>query len=181
MRLLEIISQIWVFHRRLILLLGFLLLANLVMIIVLEQQVVPRIVEQEKDFLLRQAEVRQLLHNQGGGARTPEQAFILANQDLSRFRENIPEYSEFTGLVEELLVLSNRARLNIAQINYQPESLSENGLLRYELSFNVSGEYENIKQFIHSLEQSQRLMSISQVGLQGTDGEGVSLRRHLET
>lgn len=181
MFLAERASQLWGACRGLLLLLGGLLLANLALYVVLEQQVVPRIVEQEHLFLQRQAEVRQLLHTQGEGVKTPEQGFVLARKDLETFRELIPEYRDFTGLVEELLVLASRARLDITQINYQPEERPKNGLLRYDLDFNVLGDYEQLKKFIHSLEQSTRLMAIRQVGLQGTDGMGVNLRLRLET
>ncbi len=181
MRPVEMISQLWFSCRGLILLLGTLLLANLLLYVVLDQLVVPRVISQERNYLQRQAEVRQLLHAQGSGVQTPEQEFVLARQDLAKFHNEIPEYHEFTGLVEELMVLAGRARLNITQISYQPEELPKNRLLRYDLGFNVSGDYEQVKKFIHSLEQSARLMSIRQIGLQGTAGDGVNLRLLLET
>ena len=53
--------------------------------------------------------------------------------------------------------------------------------MRFELNFNVSGEYEQVKRFIHSLEQSSRLLAIKQIGLQGADDKAVSLRLNLET
>ena len=106
---------------------------------------------------------------------------MLASQDLSKFQQAVPDYQEFTGLIEELLVLSGRARLNITQISYSSETLEKTPLLKFNLNFNVVGDYEQVKKFIHSLEQSVRLITIKQISLQGADGDGVNLRLNLET
>ena len=180
MRWKEMAEQLWQSHRPALILLGVLLVLNLLFFAVLEQFVAPRVAEQTSRFLTRQAEVRQLLHNQGG-ANTPEQAYHLAVEDLEKFRQIIPDYQEFTGLIEELLVLSSRAGMNITKIAYNSSQLKESELLQLDLKFNVAGDYDQIKRFIHSLEQSTRLITIKQIGLQGTNDEGIKLRLDLET
>jgi len=100
---------------------------------------------------------------------------------LSKFRQSIPEYQEFTGLIEELLVLSGQARLNITQISYAIEDVKMSSLMKLKLNFSVAGEYEQVKKFIYSLEQSTRLMAINQVSLQETNEQGVRLLLNLET
>lgn len=177
----ELAGQLWKSHRSPLLLLGILLIVNLALFAALEQFVTPRVAEQESTFLQRQAEVRQLLRTQGGATNTPEQAYLMAAQDLSKFRQAIPDYKEFTGLIEDLLVLSNSARLNITKIAYNSTQLKENELLKLELKFNVAGDYDQIKRFIHSLEQSTRLIAIKQISLQGASDKGVNLRLTLET
>ncbi len=181
MRWKELAGQLWRSYRNSLVLLGVLLIINLLLIVALEQFIVPRVAEQESTFLKRQTEVRQLLRNQGGATNTPEQAYLMAAQDLVKFHQSIPDYLEFTGLIEELLVLSSRARLNITRISYSSVQLKESELLQLELNFNVAGDYAQIKRFIHSLEQSTRLISIKQIGLQGEDDKGVNLRLKLET
>ena len=181
MRWKELTEQLWKSQRALLLLLGALLVFNLLLFLALELFLEPRVAEQKSHFLKRQAEVRQLLRNRGGAANSPEQAYFMAARDLEEFYQAIPDYQEFTGLIEELLVLSNSARLEITRIGYNSTQLKEGGLLRFELNFNVSGEYEQVKRFIHSLEQSSRLLAIKQIGLQGADDKAVSLRLNLET
>ncbi len=181
MRWRELTGQLWKSHRNSLILLGVLLVLNLLLLVVLEQFVTPRVAERESNFLNRQTEVRQLLRNQGGATNPPEQAYLMAAQDLSKFFQAIPDYQEFTGLIEELLVLSSRARLNITKISYNSAQLKESELLKFGLNFNVSGDYDQIKKFIHSLEQSSRLIAIKQIGLQGADDKGVNLRLNLET
>ena len=181
MRWRELLEQLWKSHRGLLLLLGILLVLNLLIFAALEQLIVPKVVEQESRFLQRQAEVRQMMRNQGIVAITPEQLYVLASQDTSKFQAAVPDYQEFTGLIEELLVLSNRARLNITHINYSSEELKQSSLLKFSLNFNVAGDYEQVKKFIHSLEQSVRLITIKQISLQSSDDNGVNLRLSLET
>jgi Tfp pilus assembly protein PilO len=181
MRWEKMAGQLWGSHRRSVILLGVLLILNLLLFAVIEQFVTPRVAEQKSRFLQRQAEVRQLLRNRGGATNTPEQAYFMAVEDLSKFHQMIPDYQEFTGLIEELLVLSSRAGLNINRVAYNSSPLKESGLLKLDLQFNVVGDYDQIKTFIHSLEQSARLIAINQIGLQGADDEGVNLRLNLET
>ncbi|MGD9019301.1 MAG: type 4a pilus biogenesis protein PilO [Desulfuromonadales bacterium] len=181
MRWEKMAGQLWGSHRRSVILLGVLLILNLLLFAVIEQFVTPRVAEQKSHFLQRQAEVRQLLRNRGGATNTPEQAYFMAVEDLSKFHQMIPDYQEFTGLIEELLVLSSRAGLNINRVAYNSSPLKESGLLKLDLQFNVVGDYDQIKTFIHSLEQSARLIVINQIGLQGADDEGVNLRLNLET
>lgn len=177
----ELLAQLWRAHRAQLIALGVLLLANVVLYLWLSQSLAPTVSAVEDRYIKRQAEVRQILRNKGDLANSPEQRFVLASQDISEFREEIPEYQEFTELIEELLVLSNRAGLNITQVNYKPKTVEETRLLRYNFSFSVNGTYKQVKQFVHLLEQSRRLLVITQIGWQGTEGGNVGLRLNMET
>ena len=181
MRLREMVELLWKSQRGLLLLLGTLLVLNLLLFTVLEQWIVPQVAEQESRFLQKQTEVRQLMHKQGRAAITPEQLYLLASQDTIKFQQAVPDYQEFTGLIEELLILSNRAHLDITRIGYSSEKLKKSPLLKFSLNFNVVGDYEQLKKFIHSLEQSIRLITIKQISLQGANDDGVNLRLSLET
>jgi type IV pilus assembly protein PilO len=181
MRIKELLGLLWGTHRGSLLLLGALLALNVLLFVSLGQFIVPEVFEEETRYLKRQTEVRQLLRNQGGNAETPEQLYVLASQDVSKFARSIPEYRDFTALIEELLVLSNRARLNITQISYSSEGFKKSPLLKFNLNFNVAGNYEQVKKFIHSLEQSTRLISIKQISLQSVEGDAVKLGLSLET
>lgn len=181
MRWQEMAKQLWDSHRHALILLGVLLILNLLLFAVLEQVVVPRVAEQKSNFLARQAEVRQLLRHQGGAANTPEEAYLMAVADLQKFRQTIPDYQEFTGLIEELMILSSRAGMNIGKIAYDTSPSAGSELLTLDLQFNVAGDYGQIKRFIHSLEQSARLIAIKQISLQGATDQGVNLRLNLET
>lgn len=181
MRLTAMAEQLWKSQRGLLILLGVLLALNVLLGVALEQLIAPRVAALERRFLQRQTEVRQMLHHQSRAATTPEQLYALGRQDIVKFYKAVPEYREFTALIEELLILSNRARLNIGQITYTSENLKTSPLLKFSLNFNVAGDYEQIKKFIHSLEQSVRLITIRQISLQGENDDDVNLRLSLET
>lgn len=181
MRVKEMINHLWGNHRNALVLLFALLLLNIVLLVVVQQYLSPRVLDKEDRFLKRQAEVRDILHNQSGATQSPEQQYVLGSQDLSRFHQAVPPYQEFTGLIEELLVLSGDSRLNIAQISYASENVKGSDLLRLNLNFNVLGNYDDVKKFIHSLEQSKRLLAIKQISLQGESGQAVNLRLSLDT
>lgn len=177
----QLLQQLWQSQRSLLVLLTLLILANLTLFLTVERLLVPDVTELESRYIRRQAEVRQLLRHQLGRADSPEQQFVLASQDLDEFYRSIPVYADFTGLISELVNLSAQAGLDITQINYQPERDLQGALLRYDLAFNVSGRYEQLKKFIHTLEQSDRLLIIRSIGLQSSNEGGVNLRLSLET
>lgn len=181
MQLKVLAEQLWSYQRSLLIFLAVLVVANILLFITLEKYISPRVAEQETSFLQRQSEIRQLVRKQSSTATTPEQLYLLASQDVAKFQQAVPEYKEFTGLIEELLILSNRASLSIAQIGYSSAEMKKSPFLKFSLNFNVAGDYEQIKEFIHSLEQSTRLITIKQISLQGANDDGVNLRLSLET
>jgi type IV pilus assembly protein PilO len=180
MRAYDVIGQVWRYHHKALKALAVLLVLNVCLFVAINQWLVPQVLDKERTFLQKQAEQRSRLHSQGGGKST-QQRYVLASQDLSKFKQSIPAYEEFTGLIEELLVLSNQARLNITQIGYVSEDVEKSSLLKFKLSFNVAGNYDQVKKFIHSLEQSVRLLAITRVSLKGTDEKEVRLQLNLET
>jgi type IV pilus assembly protein PilO len=181
MQIRELIIQLWRAQRVMLIVIAALIVINLGLYLSLEQLLVPKVAAMENWSIQRQKEVRQLQRNKGGLANTPEQLFVLASQDLAEFRKAVPLYLDFTALIEELLVLSSRAGLNITQISYDPEQVKGDNLLRYKLVFNVSGNYDQIKKFIYSLEQSTRLLVINDISLQSVEGGAVNLRLNMET
>lgn len=174
-------EQLWTAHQGLLLFLAVLLTLNLVIFVFVEQSISPELSEKESQFFAKQNEIREILHKQSATAQSPEQIFLLAGQDLEKFYSVVPEYDQFTDLIEELLVLSSRSRLDLSSINYKTEPLDKIDLMQVGVSFNVSGQYGNLKKFIHSLEQSKRLISITQINLQESDQRTVNLRLNLAT
>jgi type IV pilus assembly protein PilO len=184
MQMVYLFREIWHIHRKLLFLISALLVCNVLFYVVLQQFFVPRVVEREQSFIRKQSEARQLLRQSGGFADTPGQLFNQAQRDIAEFFKVIPEHRDFTGLIDELLMLAYRADLTIAQISYNPKVLKKVDLLQYELSFTVNGRYEQVKKFIHSLEQSPRIMGIQQINLSSVGEAGqaeVGVRLNLET
>jgi Tfp pilus assembly protein PilO len=181
MRFREMALHVWTAHRGLLIFLVVLLVGNIALLTVSERVLAPRVAEQESRFMKKQTEVRNLLRTKGSSARSPEHLYLLGKQDLSAFFQKVPQYDEFTALIEELIVLADRSDLEIEEINYSFDKADANNLLGLKLNFDVSGDYGQVKEFVHFIEQSVRLIVIEQISLQGQAGDEVNLRLALET
>jgi len=175
MQWLILVRALWKGHRPGLIAVGVLLIVNVGMAFGLQHYLVPAVDQREQLLIRRQAELR------GGGAGSEPPALIYAQgeRDLAEFNKKIPPHREFTGLIKELQGLAEDAGLALTQVSYSRES-EKAGLLRYTLGFSLAGKYVEIKQFIHALEQSPRLMLIEQVSLQGgNNDEGSEVRLQL--
>lgn len=175
----EFLRQLWSGHRVLLVVLGVLLFANVALALFLQHYFVPMVNEREQQLIRSQAELRG-----GGTGDSPAQLFAQGQKDLGTFREKIPPHREFTKLIVDLQGMSDEAGLDLSRISYQHKEEKDGDLLRYSLSFTLIGSYRDIKMFIHALEQSPRLITIGQIGLQGVGVDSdtdVRLQLNLET
>lgn len=174
----------WRFNRKYPLLILGLLVLNLAVYLLMVYLVTPWVGDLERRFIEQQAQVRQT--QQGLAAlATPQSIFRQGQTDLQSFRAEVPLRSEFPALMSDLYLLAQKAGLDIERITYEPKIVTEAGLLRYSLVFSVAGDYGQVKAFVHSLEQSTRLIAIEEIALSsGENDQGdrsVMLRLRLST
>lgn len=173
----DFLRQLWSGQRTLLSIAGALLLANLVLGLTLQLYLVPTVGKREQALIRLRNEAR-------GEAESPAQLFAQGEKDLLAFREKIPPHREFTRLIVELQERADEAGLDLDQVAYAYKQDAAADLLRYTLTFTLEGRYRDLKQFVHALEQSPRLIIIEKIGLQG-DGQGggadVRLQLSLET
>lgn len=174
----------WRFNRKYPLTILGLLLLNLAVYLLMVYLVTPWVGGLERRFIEQQAQVRQT--QQGLAAlATPQTIFRRGQADLQSFRDEVPLRREFPALMSDLYLLAQKAGLDIERITYDPKIVTEAQLLRYSLVFSVAGDYGQVKAFVHSLEQSSRLIAIEEIALSsGEDAEGdrsVLLRLRLST
>lgn len=174
----------WRFNRKYPLLILGLLVLNLAVYLLMVYLVTPWVGDLERRFIEQQAQVRQT--QQGLAAlATPQSIFRQGQTDLQSFRAEAPLRSEFPALMSDLYLLAQKAGLDIERITYEPKIVTEAGLLRYSLVFSVAGDYGQVKAFVHSLEQSTRLIAIEEIALSsGENDQGdrsVMLRLRLST
>lgn len=180
-----LLKAIW--ERNRAMLLTVVALAGLSLVLLLYQQLVvdSRLLE----LRLQQAQLQQQIRQQqtsraGHGEQLSEAQLIAA--DLQQFLGLIPDKKQFSAFIGELFSWAQVCRLEIRQINYAPEIDKESGLLRYGLSFSLSGEYVQLKRFIHLLENSPRLLVVERIALAGSESSaaekpGVQLQIQLTT
>jgi len=175
------LRQLWSGQRLLVSATVLILAINLLVGLTLHYYLVPTLITREQQLLQRQAELR-------GGARSddsPAQLLADGERDLTTFRSKIPPYREFSGLLVELQKLADDAGLELGQVSYKHDREQDVDLLRYTLTFTLAGSYRDVKQFVHALEQSSRLLILREIGLQGVGqdetGTEVRLQLSLET
>jgi type IV pilus assembly protein PilO len=179
----SILLAAWRLNRILPLLVGGLVLLNVVAYLSLNYLASPQRDALEKQLMELQARVRQNRQSDAE-TKTPAEIFRRGEADLQKFRAVIPSKSGFPALLGEIFSLAGQAGLTIDQIGYQPKEVEGRGLLRYGLAFSVNGDYGQIKRFIYSLEQSERLIVIDSLTLSGGRESGlatVELRLQLAT
>lgn len=157
-----LLLAVWRQNRLLPVIILTLLLVNLAVYWALAGLVWPRLAELEREYIGLQTRVRG---DHAGAARTPQEAYALAESDLARFREFLPDRGELPALVSELSSMGRENGLTVAQVSYDPKELEEQKLLAYSLQFSVAGTYAGIKSFIQSLEQSSRLIVFEDLAL----------------
>jgi type IV pilus assembly protein PilO len=183
----SILLTAWRLNRRIPILIVGLILLNIAAYVVMSNVVAPRLDALERRYIERQSQVREvrLTGQTGAAAGSPREIYRRGVEDLGQFRTAIPPRTEFTALIGEIFSLAGKAGLSIDRIGYDPKEVAGQELLRYTLDFSVSGDYGQIKRFVYSLEQSDRLIAIEELSLSGGEGKSkegdVNLRVRLTT
>lgn len=135
----------------------------------------------QTEFIRLQAEERR---SQTGreNSESPVVIYTRGVEDLKRFRQAIPAQTELSGLIDELFSLAGKAGLQINSVKYDSKNDPVEKLLEYKINYRVTGTYKQIKKMIHSIEQSERLLSIDEMSLDSAEkGKNVSLSLSLKT
>ena len=181
----SLLSALWDQNRSALVILIFLLAACLLLFIVHDQLLDPKVARLQQKKLDLQQELRER-QQQESEAGLPLSAAERIDKDLQRFYQLIPAKQSFSEFIGDLFAAAQQAGLTITAINYQPEPIAEMNLLKYALSFSVSGGYPQLKHFIYQLENSPRILIIDRISLSGSNnaqgsGNSVSLQMELTT
>jgi len=109
--------------------------------------------------------------------------FTSNGRDLATFSTLLLPRQDFDHFLGELFEFSAKAGLLLDRITYQPKTLDQHKVLEYRLRFNVNGSYEQIRQFVHQIEDSPRLIAIRTLSLAGEpSSEGrISVGMEIDT
>lgn len=114
----------------------------------------------------QQQSLRKLQFQKRSGSM-PVSALAQVESELAQFEKLVPPSEKFSEFVGELFRHASQAKLNIKQISYNPEWDDDLGLLSYGLKFSISGQYSQLKRFIHLLESAERIFIISDISMSG--------------
>jgi len=108
-------------------------------------------------------------------AAQAERAIFLqmkrADEGLLRFLSRLPKQADLPKMVAAVSETAEAYQLPIPSVIYDHEDADVAGLTAVSISFDVTGDYLNIRQFINALEQSDLFFVIEQVTLATSIGE----------
>lgn len=99
------------------------------------------------------------------GSEVLGQSISQAPDILGKFYAQVGAYKKFPEFLQQLYQYSADAGLTIERIAYRPETTELSTVLRYEMDFSVTGQYGQIKEFLHALETWPQLVVVEQVSL----------------
>jgi type IV pilus assembly protein PilO len=161
-------AAVWRQNKLLPGLLALLLALNIVLSLSNAWVLDPRTTALQQQVLRMQTQVRDL-EQSGVRLDSPRAIFRAGKQDLQIFNEMVPARGELSGLVAEIFSLARAAGLSIERITYDPQHLQEGALLSYALVFSVTGNYEQLKRFVFSLEHALRLIALDEIAFSAGD------------
>ncbi|WP_305046722.1 type 4a pilus biogenesis protein PilO [Geoalkalibacter sp.] len=168
MRAAAYLRALWRQNRIMPVVVGLLLAANLGLYLVDARLLAPRVTRLQQDVLQQQERLRRL-DQPGAPQDSASEIFRRGQEDLAVFFDAIPPREDLSRLVGEVFDLATEAGLAIERITYDPQHLRDSSLLSYTLVFSVNGTYEQLKQFVFSLEQSARIIALDEIAFSGGD------------
>lgn len=159
-----VIALIWEEQRRLILFACGALLLALVLGAYQRTVQTPEVDGQREELLQLQERLRSRtvdLHQ----VETPYRSYLIAREEVKRFRDLLPESSHFPDFLDRLDAVARRSNLHLASVSYKPQELEHAGVLAYNLTFTLAGNYRDIRAFIAAIEEEKGLMTLLNVGL----------------
>jgi Tfp pilus assembly protein PilO len=161
-----LVKAIWEQSRIWVLVILIILLLSVALLIYQGQFVSPSTerLQQRQAALQKQLSDRQAELVESG---VPVSDVEQMESDLQKFAELIPSKQKFANFIGELFHWADQSRLDIREISYQPQIDKETEFLHYGLNFSVEGTYDQLKNFIHLLENSKRILIIEKIGLSG--------------
>jgi len=174
----SMLQAVWKTNRKLPVMLTVLLALNLFVYFVPKRMVASEADAVQRDYIRLQAAERNPSRTQ----LSPAETYLRGIKDMRRFMAAVPDQQDLSGLVDELSRLSEKSGLTIQSVKYDSDTDKNLNLLHYKISFQVAGDYTQVKKLVHLIEQSKRPMAIDTLALDvSSSKDNVSLRLQLTT
>ena len=114
------------------------------------------------------------------------QDYLIVQPKLALLDQALPQQEQVTMLAKELEALSRRTNITISILHFGQVDLFQSKVVdavepqMISFSFNASGEYESLKNFLQSLESLRRIIVIKSFGFQTNKKEGQKLSLSLK-
>ncbi|MDH3973839.1 MAG: type 4a pilus biogenesis protein PilO [Deltaproteobacteria bacterium] len=133
-----------------------------------------------KEYLSLREEESQLRKNMHETIKLAE-SIRQARIDLKEFIDSLPPESATSKIRSELYRIARKSGISISSVKYSLPDYKNGDLVKYDISFPVSGSYRKIRRFIYRLESMPYLMSINGLALTSGKKRGVSVTIKIST
>lgn len=89
--------------------------------------------------------------------------------DLEKIKSKIPAKREFGRVLSDLLEDASSSGVTVGSISYKPSIIKDEGLLSYQVSFQVAGGYASIKSYLADLQKNPELIVVDDIALSNND------------
>ena len=94
-----------------------------------------------------------------------------AQEDLNALEKTFLSQQELARLADLLPAMARRHQLALPGVSYQTEKQKESELRKIDLNFKVSGQYTNIRKFIHEVERLEPFLYIQDMAIASSSKE----------
>ena len=98
-----------------------------------------------------------------------------ARLDLKEFISSLFPDSKIAKIRSELYRNARKSGISISSLKYSLPEYKDDELVKYNISFPISGSYRKIRKFIHKLEKLPYLMSINDLAISSSKEGKVSV------
>ncbi len=92
-------------------------------------------------------------------------AQIKTLKEVEEYRLRFPERNSVVRVSGELKQIAETLSLKLPSMTYSPETIKEVDLFRVRLTLSVEGPYNQVRRFLHELEDRRQYLVVEQMGL----------------
>lgn len=170
----EVLWAIVQFKRTTLLLLFFLLVANVT---------VWSLYHFKRQPALDEARTRWMVLRSAGAVNDPRAQVVRFERDsadLANFRQRIPLSGELTNILGEIFQTIADNGLQVETITYKPQFLEKHRLWAYLVTLSLEGDYRSLKYLVDDFQRTNSMLIVDNIQLTGSqDKDTVSLGLEL--
>jgi len=164
MRFVYLGQALWTWHKGILSALTFLFVMATCLVSWQQFILVPALIQLQQKELKLQQQLRQR-ENDKNRENAPNSKISALQRQMALFEQVLTPKKEFPVFLGDIHHWAESVGLKISQISFSDPDKTVGGLSPCHLSFNIAGEYVQIRRFIHILEQSKRLLLIDKMAL----------------
>ena len=174
--------MIWMEKRVLLLVIGVLLVVNVLFFFTYRVRYEQRV----DDLHARLEQAKQQLEDARAKRKDLEAQSAAHKQLVSTINRVYNTWwatpdQRLTKVIMEVEKLATAAGISLQNISFGSEESEKDATTSMEISFTVSGTYPQVRKLVNLIEMSDQFIIIDSIGINGSDGQNLTLNLRLRT